>query len=317
MNEYSIGLIDEEFDNLKDEVIDDVELENVKVDDLNEDFYDSEQETFDNPINENDDFVYPIEGDERDVDDENIARYKTSEILDANNDIEKSVYDTPLEGDIAKESADDFVYPIIEEEIEEKIIDIVIDEEGITEVILEDSYEDDSTINKEEKIIEDIPQLVEEKIEQPLPISPEEYDGKRIAFTSDELGKIAKEARQRKFKMSNETYLYPKNDEENIKNFISAIRFLENLALNIEISYPDISRKIHAYLKGFTERFHIATEIITELAEDINYGKDIILLEAKTFVRSNYRDITNILNECYPIGMAIKEYDPSSSVGII
>ena len=209
--------------------------------------------------------------------------------------------------------------------------------EGILEIVLEDSelvieeFPELSSADSETevgKVDEEMDEGVDEEVDEgmdegvdeslpELPISKEEYNGVRIAFTADELGKIAKEARQRKFRITNETYLYPKNYEGDIKNFVNAIRFLENLSLNIEINYPNISRKIHKYLKEFTERYHEANEIISELNEDINYGKDIIIEEAKTFLKENYRDIINLLNECYPVGMAIKEYDPSSSVGIM
>lgn len=237
----------------------------------------------------------------------------------------------------------------VEEEVEEETYET--DDEIINEIrnldneILEadiDEFEEELELNEETKEIlkERIINLQEGKVnsfEQTLdkfddenivnaekkevvifnPILENEFKGRRLALTNDELTKIAKDARQRKFKMNTETYLYPKTFEDDIKNFTNVYRFLENLALNLENTYPDISRKMHNYLADFVDKYYEAVELLSELNEDIHYGKDVIIQEARSFIKTNHADFTNFLNECFPIGMSIKEYDPTMSAGFL
>ncbi|MFW5794142.1 MAG: hypothetical protein ACOCV1_01535 [Bacillota bacterium] len=137
---------------------------------------------------------------------------------------------------------------------------------------------------------------------------------KNLDLSEEEMSKISKEARERKFRIKDEKFLYSEKIEDNISCFIKSYRFLINLSNGLLRTNKKISQKIKDYLKQFEDIFFKCIEIEYDLSKDIEYGKARVKRKANKIINKNYNLFQTLIDDVYPLGRIIKEYDPSDAV---
>lgn len=139
----------------------------------------------------------------------------------------------------------------------------------------------------------------------------------KLNLNSDQLNSISKDARIRKFDIPNETLLYSISPKQDAITFIKCYRFLENIGSNLSYSdaFKGIPKLIKDYLKQFEEIYHRCIFHVVNLDDHISFGCYHNKKKLFKFIEENNNDIRILINDVYPIGKVVKEYDLEGSLG--
>ncbi|MFW6283420.1 MAG: hypothetical protein ACOC1P_05205 [Minisyncoccales bacterium] len=132
---------------------------------------------------------------------------------------------------------------------------------------------------------------------------------KKLELTEEEMSNISKIARDVKFSLSKENYLYPKDIEERFRFFIKAYDFLYFLKENIH--EQGTKAKIEEYIKQYDSLYAKIKKILATLDLSIGKSRKINML-----IDMDCEEIKQLIIDAFPIGRIVDTYDIDNSVGI-
>lgn len=137
---------------------------------------------------------------------------------------------------------------------------------------------------------------------------------KNLALTDDEINKISKIARERKFKLSTENVLYPTNMQFKGDTFLKSYDFL-----SILVSHLNTHMEIRDKIKEFLLQFESLYMELCKLAPGVTswFGRKQIEKRFSNIVLNNISDINLLINGAFPVGRTVEIYDPDDAAGII
>lgn len=139
---------------------------------------------------------------------------------------------------------------------------------------------------------------------------------KKINLTTEQLNAISKEARSRKFNVKDLDLIYPTTNSDYIIYFCQCYDFLGILIDNLEQDNFKIIRKVKEFRVQFKELYNQSLKLknlITFTTSDLS--KVIISKKINKFVIENLDEIKIMLNEVFPVGRMVYQYDPNEVVG--
>jgi len=135
-----------------------------------------------------------------------------------------------------------------------------------------------------------------------------------LKFSEEELNKIGKIARERKFKVSDDKFIYPEKTIDEIKLFCKSYRFLTILSNSIE--EENLRNRIKEYLAEYQLLYKRLLKTESKLNGDISFGDSAIIRRANNIIVKNRIKILLFFDSVFPIGRHLKLYNPDDSVGV-
>lgn len=139
-----------------------------------------------------------------------------------------------------------------------------------------------------------------------------------LNLTEEEENAISEEARDRKFRIRTDKYIYAIDSAEEVKTFIDAYKFLDILADNLRRKEKTeaVAAKIRNYLQQFDNIYKILIDLYCEYDDGLETGKYYYKEKMRECLAKEKEKIKTLINDVYPIGRKISKYDPSDSSGL-
>lgn len=140
-----------------------------------------------------------------------------------------------------------------------------------------------------------------------------------LDINSEELNKISKSAKERKFNMASDSdkFLYSETPPKKLKVFIDCYDFLDVLENNLQSSDSEISKKIKTFISKFGDEISKARELHFNFENTTSsLVKHYQVNEIAEFIKENQKKISNLINTCFPIGRRVQTYDPDQAAGV-
>lgn len=132
-------------------------------------------------------------------------------------------------------------------------------------------------------------------------------------FSDTELTDISAIARDNKFKVGMNDFIYPDTPEQRLKFFLNSYRFIQNLVNNLPEEKKTSIDKLNQLLKDNYNTVKKCLILKNKLSTDVNYGRKKTLDEIEILL---VEEKANLLLDCVlEFGRVKKMFNPSENIG--
>lgn len=132
-------------------------------------------------------------------------------------------------------------------------------------------------------------------------------------FSETEMTDISAIAKENKFKVGMNDFIYPDTSEQRLKFYLNACRFVENLVNNLGEEKKEIIDKLNTLLKDNYNTIKECLILKNKLNNDVNYGRKKALDKIEKLLNDPK---ANLLLDCVlEFGRTRKLYNPNENVG--